>query len=82
MTGFFELIFGVLLILYGQTPGPVCPVGMGGCPPPPYLGLYDAVGFVFVIMGSVQIAASVHISRTHSPTHHAVANNRETYRTR
>ena len=72
------------MMLYGTSVGflPQCLVeGCVGLAIPNY-GPYNPVGFVFVIMGPVQIVASVYISLTHSPTPHAVANSRETYRTR
>jgi hypothetical protein len=73
LTGFFELIVGVLMILYAQSPVPSCPVG-AGCGPLPDYGLYNTVGLVLVVIGLVQIAASFYIARTHSPTQRAVAN--------
>jgi len=75
LTGFFELLGGVLLIEYAgaqQTPSQ-CPLA-GGCGTPIDYGLYNTVCLVLVVIGLIQIAASFYIARTHSPTQRAVAN--------
>jgi hypothetical protein len=63
LTGFFEMLVGVLFVGYAQTPPPLCPaVGLGsGCGPLPDYGLYNTVGWVLVVTGLIQIAASFYI---------------------
>jgi uncharacterized protein YjeT (DUF2065 family) len=65
LTGFIELIVGVLMILYAQSPLPSssCPVGAGCGGPLPDYGLYNTIGLVLVVIGLIQIAASFYIGR-------------------
>ena len=70
-----RIVSGILLIEYAgaqQTPSQ-CPLA-GGCGTPIDYGLYNTVGWVLVVIGLIQIAASFYIARTHSPTERAVAN--------
>jgi hypothetical protein len=75
VTGFIELIVGVLLVGYAQAQSviPQCPAVPGCGGPSPDYGLYNAVGLVLVVIGLIQIAASFYMARTHSPTQHVVA---------
>ena len=82
MTGFFELLVGVLLVQYAQAAsvmpqGPQCPavpvVPPCGGPLPDY-GLYDTVGLVLVVIGLIQIAASFYVGRNRKLKPDAVAN--------
>lgn len=69
-TGFFELIAGALLIVYaeGNSYALQCPAFTHPCGPQLDVDLYNAVGLVLLLIGLIQIAASVYISRGHSPT--------------
>ena len=75
VTGFIESFVGVLFIEYAGShlvPSS-CPVTVS-CGSPFDYGLYNSVGWVLIVIGLIQIAASFYITRTHSPTQHAVAN--------
>ena len=76
LTGFFELLVGVLLLEYANAASvlPQCPVGAGCGGPLPDYSLYNTVGLVLVVIGLIQIAASFYIAHTRSPTQRAVAN--------
>ena len=76
VTGFLELLVGVLLVEYAGAASvlPSCPAVPGCGGPRPDYGLYNTVGLVLVVIGLIQIAASFYIARTHSPTQRAVAN--------
>ena len=74
VTGFIEMFVGVLFLEYaGSYPPPSCPVAVS-CGPPFDNGLYNSVGWVLIVIGLIQIAASFYIGRTRSPTQRAVAN--------
>ena len=71
LTGFLELLAGVL-VLGSEPPIPQCPVS--GCGPPFNYGLYNTVGWVLIVIGLVQIAASFFIGRNRKSKPDVLAN--------
>ena len=65
VTGFFELLFGALLLEYGNAllRVPQCPAMRTCGGPLPDPSLYNTVGLALVVIGLIQIAASFYIGR-------------------
>ena len=76
VTGFLELLVGVLLVEYAGAASvlPSCPAVPGCGGPRPDYGLYNTVGLVLVVIGLIQIAASFYVGRNRKLKPDAVAN--------